>query len=368
MFIRSFLGLVVLHLATVVAGSYQYLTLSGTNITFAYLDSGPVASSNSYTTLMLLHGTGFNSLVFNQILPLAKANNLRIVAINRRDYAPTTLLTSAEIAVMSQGDTGAQTYFQQRGNEIGLFIDKWLQQNTIPTVHNGQGGIAIVGWSLGTVTAHSFLAHLDTLPAATLNRLAPYIHTVLLHDTFATAVAFPNPPQFDISLWFIIDPTQRFTAFKEWVTSYYDSTDFNPSTGTINTIDFNNPNPAKPKTFSTTPASIMNTMLNEAAFAGSEAAVLFFNQTAFSKLIRRALFDPTVASKLPNVKARYFYGGETAGILILASWEITETPPSYYNGVTARNIKLHYGDQGNHFLFWDKPQYALSSYISAINS
>ncbi|TFK60011.1 hypothetical protein BDN72DRAFT_850897 [Pluteus cervinus] len=369
MFSRPYLGLVVLYLAILVAGTYQHITLPNTNISFAYLDSGPVPKHDSYTTLVFLHGMGFNSVVFDKIRFLATTNKVRIVAVNRREYAPTSPLNVAELAVLSQGDPGAATYFRQRGNEIGLFLDKWIQQNHIPIARpNGDGGLSLVGWSLGTVTATAFLAHLDTLSAATLNRLSAYLHTVLMHDPYATAVAFPIPPEFDISLWFITDPKTRFQAFKEWVTAYYQHTNYNPATGSVSTLDFNIANPHKARTFAHTPQNVLNNMLDESAFSGSETNVLFFGQGAYRELIRRALFDTTIAHKLPNVKIRYYYGAETPGILVLATWDVTKASPSYYHGVHARDVKLKYGNQGNHFFFYDNPQYALQQYLLTVKS
>ncbi|TFK68098.1 hypothetical protein BDN72DRAFT_61092 [Pluteus cervinus] len=371
MFSCSFIGVALLYLVTLVAGSapWQHLTLPNTNITFGYLDSGPVHGCDTYTTLVLLHGMGYNSIVFDKIRALAPANHVRIVAVNRRDYAPTSPLDTAELAVLSQGDSGSAAYLQQRGNEIGLFIDKWIQNNHIPTARpNGDGGVSLVGWSLGTVTATAFLAHLDTLPQATIKRLAPYFHNVLLHDTFATAVGFPNPPEFDISILLIPDPVARFQAFDGFVTAYYQNTDYNPATGSEFTLDYNTANPHKANTFSNISPSLKATMTDEPAYGGSETNVLLFSQAAYSELTRRALFDATLAKKLPNVKVRYYYAAETPGIMVLGCWDVTEAGPSYYNGVHARDINLHYGTSGNHFFFYDNPSYALQQYLHAINS
>ncbi|TFK75544.1 hypothetical protein BDN72DRAFT_831807 [Pluteus cervinus] len=100
-------------------------------------------------------------------------------------------------------------------------------------------------------------------------------------------------------------------------------------------------------------------MLDETAFAGSETNVLFFSQPAYRELIRAALFDTTIAGRLPDVKVRYFYGAGTPGIFVLATWDVSQASPSYYGGVAAREIKLQYGDEGNYFLSYDNPERSL---------
>jgi hypothetical protein len=359
--------LVVLQLVATTLG-YQFISI-GNNITFAYLDSGAVPTSSNYTTFVVVHGLGFNSVTFAKMMFWANQNNVRIVAVNRRDYAPTSPLTSAEMAVLSQGDTGAATYLRQRGTELASFLDMFVQGNSIPHAGNDRtGGIVVLGWSLGCLTTHAMLANLDVIPSATINRLQPYIHTFLMHDSGLAAMGFPTPPQHDLSLWFEPNAAIRFQLFKDWATGYFTHVDSTPATGTISTLEFNTPDPSIPRTLSDTPPGILQQILDQAAFGGySENQVLFFTATACRNLMRRAIFDTTQASILPNVRVRYFYAGQTPGVLVLASWLITEANPADFGGVSARNIALHYADHGNHFSFYDYPDFTIQQFLAAVH-
>lgn len=120
--------------------------------------------------------------IYSRLFLFAWINNVRVVAVNRRDYQPTSPLTPAELAVLSNGDAGSRTYFKQRGVELGLFLDAFVKANNIPKPNSQrQGGIVLTGWSLGCVTTHALLANLDSLPTATINRLSPLLHTFLMH-------------------------------------------------------------------------------------------------------------------------------------------------------------------------------------------
>ncbi|KAI0713888.1 hypothetical protein C8Q76DRAFT_732741 [Earliella scabrosa] len=50
------------------------------------LDSGAPTGSTDYTTLVLVHGLMWHGANFEKLLPYAKQNNARIIAVNRRDY------------------------------------------------------------------------------------------------------------------------------------------------------------------------------------------------------------------------------------------------------------------------------------------
>jgi len=135
----------------------------------------------------------------------------------------------------------------------------------------------------------------------------------------------------------------------------------------ISTIEFNNPDPSKPPTLSNTPPGLQQKMIDQVPFGGSDfPAALLFSQAVGQTLMRRAIFDTTLASILPNIRVRYFYTGETMGLLVLAAWLITDANPSDFGGVSARNIALHYAAAGNHFKFYDQPSSAIADYLAAI--
>lgn len=182
-------------------------------------------------------------------------------------------------------------------------------------------------------------------------------------------MGFPNPPEYDISLWFEPNPTIRFNLFKKWATGYYEHTDSSLTTGNPSTLEYNNADPSKPHSLDDTPSLLQAPMLDAGAFAGSETNVLYISEPEYRNLIKQALFNTTMASYLPKARVRYFHGGETPGVLVSAVWSIMNTaanPGPFCGGVPARNVNYYRARQGNHFIFYDRPQYALDQFAAAV--
>ena len=157
--------------------------LSVDNKDIYYLDSGPI-QNETYVTLFLLHGHTFYSPIFNRLIPLAPKYNIRIVAITRRDYSGSAPYTSAELEVIMHGDTAAKTGFlQARALEIASFLEKFTQENNLPqsSPDGKQGGIALLGWSLGNVLALSVVGLAQHFPRGLQDNLDPYLRRLVLY-------------------------------------------------------------------------------------------------------------------------------------------------------------------------------------------
>ncbi|KAG9318037.1 hypothetical protein JVU11DRAFT_100 [Chiua virens] len=208
-------------------------TLKVFDFDYAYLDSGAPASPN-YTTWVILHGMGFNGVVFEKILPLAHAHNLRVVSVNRRGYEPSSGFAAEELEGIGFGKKydEAEPFYRGQGIEIATFLTKFATQEGIsPTDPNGStGGIALIGWSLASIHVLTVLAYVDALAEDTRSTLQKYLHTGLFscepsHFIFADASAvplgIPNIKTHDVGLWFEPDDRKRFDAFFEWATAHY---------------------------------------------------------------------------------------------------------------------------------------------------
>ena len=186
---------------------------------FSYEDSGPL--SGSYTTLVMVHGTGFHNGghgsvvrltcliltrtpvgIFSPMVPFAAANRVRLVLVNRRDYPGSTPLSDAELAELGSShlQTRAKALAQQ-GTDIGLFLAWLVRKEKIPAMSvdwrgKGQGGIVLVAWSLAHTSLAGFLASADTLPADALRTLEPCLraYCILGEHTFVFHfVCQPSP-------------------------------------------------------------------------------------------------------------------------------------------------------------------------------
>ncbi|KAH7913177.1 hypothetical protein BJ138DRAFT_670150 [Hygrophoropsis aurantiaca] len=339
------------------------------DITYFYEDSGAVPGE-VYTTLVFVHGLGFNGGVFKKLFPLASSNKLRIVSIYRRNYPQTSAFTTSDFEDMSKPD---DTFLRKQGLEITKFLLAYARNEKIPPVQQelGTGGIILAGWSLGTVHAVSVLAYLSELPKPMLETLGQYLHTVVLHDTAAFLLGIPNPPNYDVS--FIMHPAAetRFQRFKEWVTGYYAHKDHLSPSQDSDDLEFDNRSD-KPLSLHDISAEERTSITCFDAFNGSDFVILGTAPEVYKGITKRALFDKKLASEcLPNLRVRLLTSGESPGIIIWGLWEFRrylEDPTLLAaDAEKARDVKTMCPAEGNHFVFWDDPELAIRQFTECIN-
>ncbi|KAI9570775.1 hypothetical protein HD554DRAFT_2169917 [Boletus coccyginus] len=347
------------------------------NVDYAYLDSGPPASAN-YTTWVFIHGFGFNGAVFEKLLPLAHAHNLRIVSVYRRGYPPSSGFHNDELAGIGiqKRIEDSEPFLRAQGAEIATFLVNFAAAQGIPLAdpepnNLNTGGIVLIGWSLGGVHVLAVLAYLDELPEDTQLALRKYLHTILFHDATALALGIPNAPGYNVGLWSETDDRMLFDAFFDWVTAHYthksvtsenpDDLEFNPSDMPHSLDDLSYPQRAE------------YTCLDAFSYTGCDRKLRSCDITAFAALTKRALFNKSRAEKLPNVRVRYMSGGTSSGMAVWLLWMLrkyAENPPEelYGSGAEkARDIKFITQTKGNHFVFWEDPEEAIRQYNVAIN-
>ncbi|TFK68101.1 alpha/beta-hydrolase [Pluteus cervinus] len=345
-----------------------------------YEDSGAVPGV-AYTTLILVHGMGFNGGVFKKLHPIAPAHKFRTVAINRRDYAPTSPFTEDERKLLTAGGESHRRHLRNLGLELAQFIDKFATENDLPpATESGEGGVVPLGWSLGGLNIHAFLSALDEVDDDILARLNKWIRALVIHDTSPVGIGLANPPEYDIQLWFNPDLDIRFTNFKDWAVAYYKHKDIH--SGKNDTLTYNQPFEFTPDklaelnllvherkpTFHEISAEELKELTSAEVYGGSDTLIIFSSLDLTKDEIRRSLFNRALAAKLPNAKVRYIGGAETAGVMIYALWELQKglDDPSLWGGEKARDVKIIYTPTGNHFSFWDDPEEALVQYRRAI--
>ncbi|KAF9254804.1 hypothetical protein L218DRAFT_831845, partial [Marasmius fiardii PR-910] len=103
-------------------------TLSN-DIQIFFADSGPPPHSDDYTTLVVLHGSGFSGDGFEKIHSAAHALNLRTVVWNRRDYPGSTPYTDSELEDLKQG---RKAFLDRIGRQVGEFLVRFVENENIP--------------------------------------------------------------------------------------------------------------------------------------------------------------------------------------------------------------------------------------------
>lgn len=121
---------------------------------------------------------------FSRLLPLAKKYNLRIIAVNRRDYVGSTLFSAAELeAINSDSEDDHLEFLRARGLELAQFLIWMIREKKIPkaSANGREGGLALLGWSLGNVTTMAFLRHFETFPKDVAETIEPYLRTLIIY-------------------------------------------------------------------------------------------------------------------------------------------------------------------------------------------
>ena len=182
--------------------------LSGTikvegNIEFYYEDSGTDdLDLSDYSTVVLIHGMGFNGgefsliviyvlisnlffsspAIFRKMFPYGPSHNYRLVSLYRRGYAPSSPWTEGEVSLYKSSNAeDGKKHLRLAGLQIARFLLEFATSQGIPKHNEARktGGIHLIGWSLGTMFLQAVLANLDGLAAEELDLLEGYLRTFL---------------------------------------------------------------------------------------------------------------------------------------------------------------------------------------------
>ncbi|KAH9850273.1 Alpha/Beta hydrolase protein [Lenzites betulinus] len=195
-------------------------------------DSGIPAGSTDYTTVVILHGYGFHSAIFEKLVPLGAPKNSRIILVNRRDYPGSKPYTPEELALISARPLGdiatadsiaaakrdVDAFMLARGQEVYELLEGLVKAGSIPVAdrENNKGGIVVAGWSLGTGWMTALLAYATSLPPQEV-KLSKYMQRVVFLDAPHRLLGYVPPvdlynPLFDAEL----APEAREDVFALW--------------------------------------------------------------------------------------------------------------------------------------------------------
>jgi hypothetical protein len=119
---------------------------------------------------------------FEKTHPLAAKYGVRTIAIQRKDYAGSTRFTDQELDDIRNG---RQVFLDQLAVVIGHFLKYVIEGLGIPKVdQDGKGGIALLGWSMGTSTALTIFNDLNVVLPELHDFLIPYLKNLILYGQF----------------------------------------------------------------------------------------------------------------------------------------------------------------------------------------
>jgi len=144
-----------------------------------FVDSGAVPNSRNYTTVILVHGSGVNGRTLYHLVPYAAASNIRLIIPNRRDYAGSTPYTDQELEALKNGQDSAM---ENIAKEMARLCRWFIEMQSLPKISSDRknGGIVLMGWSLGNATTISLFGWPDAIGKEALGLLEGYIRKLVV--------------------------------------------------------------------------------------------------------------------------------------------------------------------------------------------
>ncbi|KAL5498105.1 hypothetical protein ACEPAH_2235 [Sanghuangporus vaninii] len=373
--------------------SLETATIDDAGTQLAFIDSG-APPAETYTTLIIVHGHTYHAQNFSRLLPIAKQHNLRVIALNRRDYVGSTPYSKSELAIINSNDDRAfPAFLQARGLEIARFLVWVIKEKNIPRANadGKEGGLAVLGWSLGNLITMAFMRYLKTYPSEIVETIRPYLRTFYIYECGAGTLGYPSPeggyhPLNDTT----IPPRMRGIVFGNWVSSYYrhpyysspSSSDNGKPDRTISSLRVRAPERDevyKPSTLdSIAPADLIKCVdpvppiRSEQPFMGTISRSIMYEHTLGVLLLDYAKAqpeDPEAQANierddviLPDVKVRVIYGDASIWSITWNTWQLEKDLEKWRRGGRKiRDVRFLLVEGANHFLHWDDPELFLKT-------
>ncbi|KAH9933383.1 uncharacterized protein B0H18DRAFT_983406 [Fomitopsis serialis] len=290
----------------------------------------------------------------------AHSANLRIVAINRRGFGGSTPVSEQSAKLLITGtDAEKLKVSDQLCSEIGYFVDAFVQREDIPPISSDRqgGGLALLGWSLGTRYVTRAIADIGSYPPEIRARLARYVRALIIEDPPSVALGYSLPAE----SWMYsnipsVPEQKRDQLYLQWFTAYFDHGDL--STRDKSVIEYIVPSSSRAPT-------IYNMSADERAAMIEPVKELPLLRGMFASSLpafRKACFDRDVRSLLPEMKIWHLGCDAAPSFGISAYFDILADHEA--NGGGLINFRMIPG--GNHFPHWDDPQKTLQAIVEAV--
>ncbi|PPQ67321.1 hypothetical protein CVT25_005905 [Psilocybe cyanescens] len=334
-------------------------------IELSYTDSGPPASSSTdYTTVIIVHGMGFNAHGFEKLHDLAAKYNLRTIAFQRRGYQGSTEYTDSEL---DDQYNGRKSCGDRLALELAYFCQHVAEEHHIPlkSKDGKSGGIAILGWSMGAVSAMSIFSDSTNLPSDIHDNLAKYIRNLVLYDPPYQAYGYELPANYEApkpasDQTHAPSSEEIYGAVRIAISGYYDKP--KDWSGDINALD-QRMRADKVTVDGWTAEENRNYFSLESAMKADFSMFMPPFQKLVGEVTRGVLFSETAAKGLfPSVQVTLLYPERTHWYCVWGSW-ITQ---KLYNecknrGEIIRPLNVVHIKGGNHFTHHDKPNEFLAA-------
>ncbi len=109
----------------------------------------------------------------------------RILLVNRRGYPGSTPYNVDELRTFAEGpDNARYSQLIDDGTNCALLLDGLIQSLSLPQ----EGGVAVVGWSLGNKFTLAMIASIETLPEDVQVRLGMFVKRTIIWGMSCTCI------------------------------------------------------------------------------------------------------------------------------------------------------------------------------------
>lgn len=322
------------------------------SVELAYIDTGaPLVPV--YTTIFAIHGMVFGGSVFSRLAERMFAENVRFVSIVRRGYRGSSPYTKSEIAAVTNGTEEERATFKlEQSHQLVRFITTFIKRFSLPSIsaNDSAGGVAVLGWSMGTIFALSLIAYMPSLSTSDQVLFREYLRSLILLDPATTTLGLPPASK----AWApfvdpIIPPEETAAMFTPWVSSYFDHKNiegrgFDGLTYVAPSLN------RHPTIYNMT--SVERDSIIETEAAGFDGAFASKIQSQILSDLRTSLFDPVIRGLLPHMRVTHILGTSSTASCVAAWWGVEAEDERYGGGYV--NFELVTG--ANHLMHWDEPE------------
>ncbi|KZT68307.1 alpha/beta-hydrolase [Daedalea quercina L-15889] len=336
-----------------------------------YVDTGAPPNSSSYTTLVLVHGAGFQGSVFERLFPYAAKYDMRLVAVNMRDYSGSTPYSPSEFEDLRSEDVERQAKaLRARGLELIAFLRWYISKEDIPPLSQGSsidgGGISMLGWSWGCKLALSCIARAHELELDDREFLARYMRSLILLDPSPRVFGAPltTLEDFDFYNPFTdpdLPPEAKIDFFPQWVSEYYshsptilyalaDQSHGEMYAGFARGSIANPPFHQTPTLLRMSPEE-RDRVVNKDVLARSHIFWEILDSKVYTTNTRKALYD---ASVWPKLRVSLLWCDMSLALIVMATWGLLKDYQDWpANGRSIHTVRMK---GANHFPQWDQPE------------
>ncbi|PCH43848.1 alpha/beta-hydrolase [Wolfiporia cocos MD-104 SS10] len=343
-----------------------------------YEDSGAPHGSSDYATLILAHGGVFHGAIYSRLFPYAAKHNLRLVAVNLRDYPGSTPHTPEELATLRGTDQDAKaSLVTSCGLQIAAFVAWIINKEGLPPFSpsnesgSPSGGVAVLGWSWGNCITISFFAHIRDAPEDTRAVLESHMRAFIIFD----ALEYPSSldhAQLDEVWTPVRDPAlsaeQQGELFPHWVSGYYAHSP--AALASLATLSRAELCAELAGDAAVDIKSTLDRMSPDELAATAEMSVTHRSHRPMHTVqrgvcadnLRAALHDSTIC---PRVRVSLVWCDMSVAETVLSSWTLARmVEREWPEG--ARKVEIVRMEGANHFPHWDEPERTMRCWASCL--